>query len=116
MADDRDELIRSRAYELWEAEGSPHGRHDEHWAQAAQEIDEAQDGVPTEQEAQPATKEVPAPSVEPSQLEPTPAEPASSAATTSAETASAEPAAAKRGRKPATTATASVKGRRKKDG
>jgi hypothetical protein len=30
--------IRQRAYEIWEQEGRPDGRHDEHWAQARQEI------------------------------------------------------------------------------
>jgi hypothetical protein len=31
--------IRQRAYEIWEQEGRPDGRHDEHWAQARQEIE-----------------------------------------------------------------------------
>jgi len=31
--------IEQRAYALWEAEGQPHGRHDEHWQRAAREID-----------------------------------------------------------------------------
>ncbi|MBB3320486.1 MULTISPECIES: DUF2934 domain-containing protein [unclassified Rhizobium] len=30
--------IRSRAYEIWESEGSPDDRHDEHWLQAEREI------------------------------------------------------------------------------
>lgn len=38
MADDRDELIRQRAYRLWEQQGRPHGRHEEHWHQASQEV------------------------------------------------------------------------------
>ena len=41
MSDDRHELIRARAHQIWEAEGSPEGRHDQHWAQAEQEIAEA---------------------------------------------------------------------------
>ena len=32
--DDLEERIRQRAYELWEADGRPHGRADEHWARA----------------------------------------------------------------------------------
>ena len=30
--------IRQRAHEIWEREGRPEGHHDEHWAQASQEI------------------------------------------------------------------------------
>ena len=32
------ERIRQRAYELWEQEGRPEGRQDEHWARASREI------------------------------------------------------------------------------
>jgi hypothetical protein len=32
------ERIRSRAYEIWEAEGSLDGRHDDHWLQAEHEV------------------------------------------------------------------------------
>ena len=39
MTPDRDERIRQRAHELWEREGRPHGRHDDHWQQAREEID-----------------------------------------------------------------------------
>ena len=31
-----EERIRTRAYELWEAEGRPEGREVDHWLQAAQ--------------------------------------------------------------------------------
>jgi hypothetical protein len=37
MAENRDERVRKRAYEIWEKEGRPHGRHDEHWRRAAEE-------------------------------------------------------------------------------
>jgi hypothetical protein len=37
--DDREERIRSRAYELWEREGRPDGRQAEHWRQATAEVD-----------------------------------------------------------------------------
>lgn len=40
MENDRENRIRKRAYELWEAAGKPEGRHDEHWEQAAREIDQ----------------------------------------------------------------------------
>jgi hypothetical protein len=33
-----DTRIQERAYAIWEAEGRPHGKHDEHWHRAAQEI------------------------------------------------------------------------------
>jgi len=36
---DRESLIKERAYSLWETEGNPDGRHEDHWAQAEQEID-----------------------------------------------------------------------------
>lgn len=32
------EAIARRAYEIWEAEGHPHGRDREHWEQAAAEL------------------------------------------------------------------------------
>jgi hypothetical protein len=35
---DRNERIRQRAYEIWEREGRPHGRDEEHWRMAAEEI------------------------------------------------------------------------------
>jgi hypothetical protein len=34
--------IERRAYALWEAEGQPHGRHEEHWSRAAQQIEAEQ--------------------------------------------------------------------------
>jgi hypothetical protein len=36
---DRESLIKERAYSLWESEGNPDGRHEDHWVQAEQEID-----------------------------------------------------------------------------
>jgi len=36
---ERERRIEERAYELWEAEGYPHGKHEEHWHRAAREID-----------------------------------------------------------------------------
>lgn len=34
----RDARIKERAYHLWEADGSPHGRHDEYWERATELI------------------------------------------------------------------------------
>ncbi|MEZ0496483.1 DUF2934 domain-containing protein [Sphingomonas sp. IW22] len=36
---DRETRVRERAYQLWEGEGRPAGRHDDHWHDAAREID-----------------------------------------------------------------------------
>ena len=33
------ERIRQRAHELWEQEGRPEGRQEEHWARAGREIE-----------------------------------------------------------------------------
>lgn len=40
MADDNETLerIRKRAYELWETEGRPEGKENDHWVQATTEI------------------------------------------------------------------------------
>lgn len=35
---DMNKRIEQRAHEIWEREGKPHGKHDEHWAQAEAEI------------------------------------------------------------------------------
>lgn len=40
MSDQRGDRIRERAYRIWQDEGEPHGRHDEHWARAEQEAPE----------------------------------------------------------------------------
>lgn len=41
MADDLEQRIRERAYEIWENEGCPEGRGDEHWRLACAEYEEA---------------------------------------------------------------------------
>jgi hypothetical protein len=38
MNADRKELIKQRAYAIWEQEGRPHGRHEEHWKRASEEM------------------------------------------------------------------------------
>ena len=35
----RDDRIRERAHAIWEREGRPEGKHDEHWRRAVEEID-----------------------------------------------------------------------------
>lgn len=47
MAVDKAEMVRERAYLLWEAGGRPCGREHEFWAKAAQEIEDEQ-GPPPE--------------------------------------------------------------------
>jgi len=39
MESDREKRVRERAYQIWQREGDPHGRADEHWAQAEAEIE-----------------------------------------------------------------------------
>lgn len=41
---DRDEKIRTRAYEIWEREGRPTGLEQEHWEQARREIEGERSG------------------------------------------------------------------------
>ena len=36
---EKQKRIEHRAYLFWEAEGQPHGRHDEHWHRAARQIE-----------------------------------------------------------------------------
>jgi len=38
MDDADDNAIRKRAHRIWEEEGRPHGKHDEHWQRAASEV------------------------------------------------------------------------------
>lgn len=38
MESSKEDLIRRRAYALWEKEGRPQGRHDHHWRQAQEEM------------------------------------------------------------------------------
>ncbi len=39
MNSDRQRRIEQRAYALWEAEGQPYGKDEEHWHRAVREID-----------------------------------------------------------------------------
>ena len=42
---DREQKIRERAHRIWEEEGRPEGREQNHWERAAREID-SEDGEP----------------------------------------------------------------------
>lgn len=39
MNNDREEQIRARAHQIWEEEGRPEGREQEHWSKAAREME-----------------------------------------------------------------------------
>ena len=39
-----EDRIQRRAHEIWEREGRPEGRHEEHWAQARREIEAEEEG------------------------------------------------------------------------
>jgi Protein of unknown function (DUF2934) len=43
MSSEKQMRIERRAYALWQAEGQPHGKHEEHWQRAAHEV-EAEEG------------------------------------------------------------------------
>ncbi len=47
---DKEHQIRERAYSIWEAEGYPHGRAEDHWHRAAREVAET-DAAPAEHAA-----------------------------------------------------------------
>jgi hypothetical protein len=72
--DDREHRIRVRAFEIWEAEGRPVGRADEHWQAALVEIEAIDAGepetetkpTPTAQVAKPTPAEEPKPKKSPS--------------------------------------------------
>lgn len=38
MESDKEDLIRRRAYALWEKEGRPEGKQEEHWRRAHEEM------------------------------------------------------------------------------
>ena len=44
MDQDRIQKIQGRAHAIWEREGRPEGRHEEHWRQASEEIEREEDG------------------------------------------------------------------------
>lgn len=50
MTDDRKDRIRKRAYELWQQEGAPEGKRDDHWYRAEREIDKGDGEVQPDDE------------------------------------------------------------------
>lgn len=75
MTDEREQKIRAKAYELWEAAGRPEGREREHWAEAERLVDaEASPGAATPvKPGKPRRKS--SPSVEQAAQEPDPSSP-----------------------------------------
>lgn len=67
MSDDRQDVIRARAYQLWEDEGRPEGREEMHWRQASRDMEEATDEAAsiTEPAVTAMETEAPAPAEEP---------------------------------------------------
>jgi len=49
MSTEKQRQIEQRAYALWQAEGRPDGKHEEHWRRAAHEV-EAEERVVGEAE------------------------------------------------------------------
>ena len=59
---DREETLRKRAYEKWEADGRPEGEHEKHWRDAESEFSTAEgeeleidNGIATNEESQSST-------------------------------------------------------------
>lgn len=111
MASDIEERIRARAHAIWEEEGRPEGRAEEHWARATREVETAmaaEGGAPAEMtdapaERKPSTRKPAVKKAEPSpDADATPArKPAASRKSATAEKApKAEPAPEPTPRKP----------------
>lgn len=54
MAENLEQRIRERAHALWEKEGRPQGRDQDHWRQARREMEE---GAPSEPQVAPAGRD-----------------------------------------------------------
>jgi hypothetical protein len=56
MDDTQDHPIRKRAHQIWEEEGRPHGKHDEHWRRAKSEFHGLEDLPNSDTKKKAATK------------------------------------------------------------
>ncbi len=74
MSQARDDLIRERAHAIWEAEGRPDGRRDQHWQQAATELSQAQADAEERDEAVLASEDIVAPGGSDAIADPSPPE------------------------------------------
>lgn len=50
MENTADHAIRKRAHQIWEDEGRPHGKHEEHWRRARSEMHGLEDLPKTDSE------------------------------------------------------------------
>ncbi|BCH15870.1 MULTISPECIES: DUF2934 domain-containing protein [unclassified Mesorhizobium] len=66
MTDNRQERIRRRAHAIWEQAGRPDGAHQQHWDQAAAEID----GEESRPKAKPTRKPAAAKETKPKEPKP----------------------------------------------
>jgi len=48
---DRESQIRELARSMWESEGSPEGRHEDHWLEAEKQIDRKNNSLPLASDA-----------------------------------------------------------------
>ncbi len=96
--DDKESAIRQKAYELWEKSGRPHGRHEEHWHQAAAEVGKTapKPSVPVTASAPGIPASVAAPSKPAATIAPTPAAKAAPAKPAKAAAALATPSPVRR--------------------
>ena len=53
---DREQTIRERAYDIWEAEGRPHGQEAAHWQRAQRELDGDGLAAPADRNFRPAAQ------------------------------------------------------------
>lgn len=103
VLNDREKMIRDRAYRIWEAEGHPHGREAEHWERARRELDDETSRQPADLPPGVAPLGgVEAPPAQPPS--PRPKTPARAAAKAAASTADPKPAAKRPGKTRADTA------------
>jgi len=91
---DREQLIRERAYVIWDAEGRPAGRDQEHWDRAVSEINAQTVEQPVESAVAVVTAQ-PTPAASEPTPTPSAAEPAAPARAKRAAKGTAKPAAAR---------------------
>ena len=98
MNQERDDLIRERAHAIWQAEGCPDGRQEQHWGQAAAELSQAQAEAAQDGEATLASDDIVTPSL-PEAVADLPSAKKTKAPSTLAARKVAEPAPTPKGRR-----------------
>lgn len=108
---DRDEQVRARAYALWQQDGEPHGRDQDYWHRAKDEIAAGDVGQPSSDDARAnaaGEDAAPAPVMTPARSDPSaptvaakkPATPRRKATTETSVPAASDPSAADATAKP----------------